>query len=113
MMLDAFGVTEDNWRDALDPQRSAHGLPVAPPDFALSESPLFVGRAVVALATDPQRGRWNQSSVSSGQLAKEYGFTDSDGRDRTRGGTSSKSANRASARYTRITADSSVRRRRG
>jgi NAD(P)-dependent dehydrogenase (short-subunit alcohol dehydrogenase family) len=79
MMLEAFGVTEDNWRDALDPQRSARGLPVAPPDFALSESALFVGRAVVALATDPQRGRWNQSSVSSGQLAREYGFTDSDG----------------------------------
>ena len=79
MMLDAFGVTEDNWRDALDPQRAGAGRPVAPPDFALSESPRFVGRAVVALATDPQRARWNQASVSSGQLAGEYGFTDTDG----------------------------------
>jgi len=79
MMLDAFGVTEDNWRDALDPKRAEAGRPVAPPDFALSESPRFVGRAVVALATDPQRARWNQASVSSGQLAGEYGFTDTDG----------------------------------
>ncbi|HZX53976.1 MAG TPA: SDR family oxidoreductase [Ilumatobacteraceae bacterium] len=79
MMLDAFGVTEDNWRDALDPDRSVRGQPVAAPDFALSESPLFAGRAVVALATDPRRGRWNQSSVSSGQLARHYGFTDMDG----------------------------------
>ena len=74
MMLEAFGVTEDRWRDSLD---RTH--PSAPPDFALSESPRFVGRGVVALATDPGRGRWNQGSVSSGQLAAEYGFTDVDG----------------------------------
>ena len=79
MMLDAFGVNEDSWRDALDPKRAEAGWPVAPPDFALSESPRFVGRAVVALATDPQHARWNQASVSSGQLAREYGFTDIDG----------------------------------
>jgi len=79
MMLDAFGVTEDNWRDALDPRRAESGRPVAPGDFALSESPRYVGRAVVALATDAQRARWNQASVSSGQLAREYGFTDTDG----------------------------------
>lgn len=71
MMLDAFGVTEDSWRDALQ----GH----APPDFALSESPRYVGRAVVALATDHERARWNQKSVTSGQLANEYGFTDLDG----------------------------------
>ena len=70
-MLDAFGVTEDSWRDCLG--RSA------PPDFALSESPRYVGRAVVALATDPARSRWNQHSVDSGRLAREYGFTDVDG----------------------------------
>jgi NAD(P)-dependent dehydrogenase (short-subunit alcohol dehydrogenase family) len=79
MMLDAFGVTEDSWREALDPKRAETGRPVAPADFALSESPRFVGRAVVALATDPQRARWNQASVTSGRLAREYGFTDTDG----------------------------------
>jgi NAD(P)-dependent dehydrogenase (short-subunit alcohol dehydrogenase family) len=68
MMLDAYGVTEENWRAA-----------AAPPGFAVSESPRYVGRAVVALAADPQRERWNQSSVSSAQLAAEYGFTDLDG----------------------------------
>jgi NAD(P)-dependent dehydrogenase (short-subunit alcohol dehydrogenase family) len=68
MMLDNFGATEASWREAR-----------APADFALSESPRYVGRAVVALASDPDRRRWNQKSVSSGQLAKEYGFTDLDG----------------------------------
>jgi NAD(P)-dependent dehydrogenase (short-subunit alcohol dehydrogenase family) len=71
MMLDAFGVTEDSWRDAL----AGH----APPDFALSESPRYVGRAVAALAIDPARARWNQQSLTSGRLAAEYGFTDLDG----------------------------------
>src|SRR5215813_11525947 len=51
MMLDNFSVSEENWREAV-----ARG---APPDFALSESPRYVGRAVVALATDPARSRWN------------------------------------------------------
>jgi NAD(P)-dependent dehydrogenase (short-subunit alcohol dehydrogenase family) len=68
MMLDAYGVTEDNWRTA-----------TAPPGFAVSESPRYVGRAVVALATDPRRQRWNQQSVTSAQLAAQYGFTDIDG----------------------------------
>ncbi len=71
MMLEAFGVSEENWRDA--PGRSA------PPDFALSESPRYVGRAVAALAADPDRARWNQQSVDAGRLAREYGFTDVDG----------------------------------
>ena len=79
MMLDAFGVSEERWRDALDPARSAEGRPVAPPGFALSESPRYVGRAVVSLASDPDRARWNQRSVTSGRLAAEYGFTDVDG----------------------------------
>jgi NAD(P)-dependent dehydrogenase (short-subunit alcohol dehydrogenase family) len=69
MMLEAFGVSEENWREST----------IAPPDFALSESPRYVGRAVVALAADPHRARWNQKSVNSGQLAIEYGFTDVDG----------------------------------
>jgi NAD(P)-dependent dehydrogenase (short-subunit alcohol dehydrogenase family) len=71
MMLENFQATEENWRDA--PGRTG------PPDFALSESPRYVGRAIVALATDPDRARWNQQSVHSGQLAREYGFTDIDG----------------------------------
>lgn len=68
-MLDAYGVTEANWQDAA--QRSPH--------FAISESPAFVGRAVAALAQDPDRARWNGQSLSSGQLARIYGFTDIDG----------------------------------
>ena len=79
MMLDNYAVSEDNWRDALDSRRAEHGRPVAPPDFARSESPRYVGRAVAALAMDPDRQRWNQQSVTSGQLAKVYGFTDLDG----------------------------------
>jgi NAD(P)-dependent dehydrogenase (short-subunit alcohol dehydrogenase family) len=68
-MLEAYGVTEDTWRDATT--RSPH--------FAISETPAFVGRAVVALANDPGVSRWNGQSLSSGQLAKIYGFTDLDG----------------------------------
>jgi NAD(P)-dependent dehydrogenase (short-subunit alcohol dehydrogenase family) len=68
-MLDAFGVTESNWRDATK----------RVPGFAISESPAFVGRAVAALAQDPDVSRWNGKSLSSGQLAKIYGFTDLDG----------------------------------
>jgi NAD(P)-dependent dehydrogenase (short-subunit alcohol dehydrogenase family) len=79
MMLDIFGVTEATWRTAVEPGRAADGLPVAPAEFALSESPRYVGRAVVALASDPDRARWNQRSVTSGDLAAEYGFTDLDG----------------------------------
>jgi NAD(P)-dependent dehydrogenase (short-subunit alcohol dehydrogenase family) len=73
MMLEAFGVSEESWRDAIGENGRA------PPDFALSESPRYVGRAVAALASDPQRARWNQRSVSSGELAREYQFTDVDG----------------------------------
>lgn len=79
MMLENFGVTESNWRDALDPARAQSGQPTAPPDFALSESPRYVGRAIVSLALDPDRARWNKQSVSSGELARVYGFTDVDG----------------------------------
>ncbi len=69
MMLEAFGVTESNWRDAT----------ARIPHFAVSETPAFVGRAVAALARDPDVSRWNGQSLSSGQLAKIYGFTDLDG----------------------------------
>lgn len=68
-MLEAFGVAESNWRDAT----------TRVPHFAISESPAFVGRAVAALAQDPEVSRWNGASLSSGQLAKVYGFTDLDG----------------------------------
>ena len=73
-MLENFGVTEGNWRDAIQ-----SGRPSAPEDFVLSETPRYVGRAIVALASDPERARWNQQTVTSGQLAQEYGFTDVDG----------------------------------
>jgi NAD(P)-dependent dehydrogenase (short-subunit alcohol dehydrogenase family) len=79
MMLDAFGVSEANWRESLDTQRGERGLAVAPPEFALSESPRYVGRAVVALACDRERAKWNQRSLTSGELASAYGFTDVDG----------------------------------
>ena len=78
LMLEAYGVTEDRWRDALRPA-PAGDRPVAPPGFAVSETPRFVGRAVVALAADPGRDRWHQGSVDAGRLAREYGFTDVDG----------------------------------
>lgn len=78
MMLANFGVTEANWRDALDPSISSTA-PKAPPGFAHSESPRYVGRAVAALAADPERKRWNQKSTSSRALARIYGFTDIDG----------------------------------
>ncbi|MDY7085396.1 MAG: SDR family oxidoreductase [Actinomycetota bacterium] len=69
MMLEHFGVTEDNWHDATAKE----------PHFAISESPAYVGRAVAALAADPDRARWNGRSTSSGELAQVYGFTDLDG----------------------------------
>jgi len=78
IMLETFNATEESWRDSLESSAGGDG-PSAPPDFALSESPRLVGRAVVALASDPDRARWNQQSVDSGRLAREYGFTDVDG----------------------------------
>lgn len=69
-MLDThFKVTEENWHEGCAQN----------PHFAISETPTFVGRAVVALASDPDRARWNGESLSSGGLAQEYGFTDVDG----------------------------------
>jgi NAD(P)-dependent dehydrogenase (short-subunit alcohol dehydrogenase family) len=70
MMLDIYGVTEANWRE---------GTTGNPHFRAISESPRFVGRAVAALAADPQVQRRNGGSFSSGGLAREYGFTDIDG----------------------------------
>jgi NAD(P)-dependent dehydrogenase (short-subunit alcohol dehydrogenase family) len=69
LMLEHHGVTEANWRQAVE--RTPH--------FCISETPAFLGRAVAALAGDPDRSRWNGQSLSSGQLAQVYGFTDLDG----------------------------------
>jgi NAD(P)-dependent dehydrogenase (short-subunit alcohol dehydrogenase family) len=68
-MLEIYGVREDNWREF---ERGS-------PHFVISESPRFVGRAVAALAADPDVARWNGDSLSSGGLAQVYGFTDLDG----------------------------------
>lgn len=69
MMLDAYGVSEANWREAIAKQ----------PHFVITETPRYVGRAVAHLAGDPEVERWSGQSLSSGQLAKVYGFTDLDG----------------------------------
>jgi NAD(P)-dependent dehydrogenase (short-subunit alcohol dehydrogenase family) len=68
-MLEHHGVTEANWREATE--RTPH--------FCISESPRYLGRAVAALAADPDVSRWSGESLSSGGLAQAYGFTDVDG----------------------------------
>jgi NAD(P)-dependent dehydrogenase (short-subunit alcohol dehydrogenase family) len=79
MMLDNYGVTESDWQAAMDPERT-DGHSVAPPPFAESETPRYLGRGIAAIAADPDRARWNLRSVSSAELAREYHFTDTDGR---------------------------------
>ena len=69
MMLEHYDVSEESWRDAIAKQ----------PHFAIAETPRYVGRAVAHLAGDPEAERWNGQSLSSGQLAQVYGFTDLDG----------------------------------
>ena len=69
-MLDGFGVTEANWRDAIAQN----------PDFAESETPAYVGRAVAALAADPNVAVKAGKVCASWTLAREYGFRDLDGR---------------------------------
>ncbi|WP_084424655.1 SDR family oxidoreductase [Kibdelosporangium aridum] len=68
-MLDAYGVTEDNWRDATKKV----------PYFVISETPTFTGRTVAALAADPDKTRFSGQTLSSGQLAKIYQIDDVDG----------------------------------
>ena len=68
-MLDHFGVEESNWRDAIEKV----------PDYVASETPFFVGRAVAALAADPDVGAKAGRVWSSWVLSREYGFTDIDG----------------------------------
>src|SRR4029453_11915823 len=69
-MLEHFGVTEANWRDG-GKQDS---------NFLESESPLFVGRAIAALASDPEVMKRSGHLFSSWELGRDYGFTDADGR---------------------------------
>ena len=69
LMLEHHGVSESNWRDATE--RTPH--------FCISESPRYLGRAVAALAGDPDLSRWSGQSLSSGELAQVYDFTDLDG----------------------------------
>jgi hypothetical protein len=72
-ILDGFGVTEANWRDAVkSPQAAAMG-------WGGSETPCFVGRAVAALAADPDVARKNGGIYTAHALSEEYGFTDIDG----------------------------------
>lgn len=69
-MLAHFGVSEDNWRDAVAQE----------PAFAIAESPHYLARAVAALAADPDRAaRWNGKSTSSAELARTYDVRDVDG----------------------------------
>jgi NAD(P)-dependent dehydrogenase (short-subunit alcohol dehydrogenase family) len=64
-----FGVTEANWRDAI----------ASDPHFADSETPFYIGRAVAALAADPDVMQKTGRALSAGWLARDYGFTDVDG----------------------------------
>jgi NAD(P)-dependent dehydrogenase (short-subunit alcohol dehydrogenase family) len=68
-MLEHYGVTEANWRDAAKKE----------PHFIASETPTYIGRAVVALASDDDIMSKSGRSLSTGSLADEYGFTDADG----------------------------------
>jgi len=68
-MLDNFGVTEENWRDAL----------AKVPGFAISETPTYLARGLTALAADPQASRFAGQVLTSRQLADEYNVTDIDG----------------------------------
>jgi NAD(P)-dependent dehydrogenase (short-subunit alcohol dehydrogenase family) len=69
-MLDHFGVAEANWRDAI----------AKDPHFAHSETPRYVGRAIAALAADPDLKQLSGRGFSSWQLQTKYGFTDVDSR---------------------------------
>jgi len=69
IMLEHFEITEENWMDATK----------AEPHFIISETPRYIGRAVAAIAKDPDKYSLNGHSLSSGQLAKMYNFFDVDG----------------------------------
>ena len=69
-VLDHFGVTAERWRDGA----------AKDPHFCASETPRYIGRAVAALAADPEVARFAGQALSTWQLAREYGFEDVDGR---------------------------------
>lgn len=69
-MLDHFGVTEANWQEGAKKD----------PHFIASETPYFVGRAVAALAADPNVAQKSGGVYASWTLSDEYGFSDMDGR---------------------------------
>jgi hypothetical protein len=73
-ILEKFGVTEANWRDAAENNAQAKRF-----GFIHSETPCFVGRAIAALAADPKVARWSGGVYSSWGLSELYGFTDLDG----------------------------------
>lgn len=73
-ILEGFGATEENWREVAETNPKAKGY-----GFAGSETPCFVGRAVAALAADPDLARKSGGVYSSWGLSEEYGFTDVDG----------------------------------
>lgn len=68
-MLELYGITEENWQDGTK----------VDPNFIASETPHFVGRAVVALARDPEVHKKAGRAFSSWGLSDEYGFSDVDG----------------------------------
>lgn len=68
-MLEGFGVSEDNWRDALETE----------PGFGISESPTYVARGVASLAADLDLARWSGQIITARQLAEAYSITDTDG----------------------------------
>ncbi len=81
-VLDHFGVNEANWKDVgkrTNPDKNSSEQNDAPSDFLVSESPRYIGRAVVALASDPRAMKKTGRVYSSWALAREYGFTDLDG----------------------------------
>ena len=69
-MLEKFGVTEANWQDAVKKE----------PDYAISETPVYAGRAIAALAADPNLMKKSGRAFSSWNLSDEYAFCDADGR---------------------------------
>jgi len=68
-MLETFGVAEENWRDAVE----------RVPDYAISETPHYLGRGLTHFAADKDRARFSGQCLSSWRLMREYGFTDLDG----------------------------------
>ena len=79
-VLEHFGVSEANWKEVgKRAGKNSAGQNDAPADFMVSESPRYVGRAVVALAADPKVKKKSGRVFSSWALAREYGFTDLDG----------------------------------